>query len=192
MNKFQETHAVTGKVRLIHCNLASPRVSKASGEPRYSVTLLIPKDDLETKALLDQAMEAAILDGVIRLWNGRPEKIQLPLWDGDEVQVWDSLPTARQPQEQYKGHWVLKAMSRRQPQVVDANLKPLSDASSLYSGIYGRVSVDFFPFANGERRGLLCGLVNVQKLADGERMGGRPNAREDFRAASEMMEAQAL
>ena len=34
---------LTGEVRLSYCSLTTPRAAKQGGEPKYSVTLLIPK-----------------------------------------------------------------------------------------------------------------------------------------------------
>ena len=44
---------LTGEVRLSYCNLTTPRAAKQGGEPKYSVTLLIPKSDAATKADID-------------------------------------------------------------------------------------------------------------------------------------------
>lgn len=42
----------------------------------------------------------------------------------------------------------------------------------LYSGMYGRVNVTFFPYMFGGKKGIGCGLGPVQKLEDGEVLGG--------------------
>lgn len=44
---------LTGEVRLSYCNLVTPRAAQQGGEPKYSVTLLIPKSDTATKANID-------------------------------------------------------------------------------------------------------------------------------------------
>ena len=52
----------------------------------------------------------------------------------------------------------------------------------IYGGCYGRVSINFFPFKHDlGNAGVAAGLNNVQKLEDGERLGGnRATAEQDF------------
>jgi len=61
-------------------------------------------------------------------------------------------------------------------------LNPILDETEVYSGCYGRASVNFFPYSHKGNRGVACGLNNVQKLADGESLGGRSRAEDDFDA----------
>ena len=42
---------LTGEVRLSYANLTTPRAAQQGGEPKYSVTLLIPKSDAATRAV---------------------------------------------------------------------------------------------------------------------------------------------
>ena len=81
------TKVLTGEVRLSYCHLNEPSLRKdaAPGEkPRYSVTLLIPKTDVATKADIDSAIKAAYEDGVANKWKGlRPEMASPLIWDGD-------------------------------------------------------------------------------------------------------------
>lgn len=59
---------------------------------------------------------------------------------------------------------------RRQvsPYVVDANIQPILQQSEIYSGMYGRANVSFFPYNASGKKGIGCGLNGVQKLRDGE------------------------
>jgi hypothetical protein len=79
-----------------------------------------------------------------------------------------------------KGHWVFTASSKQAPQVVDLSLNPIINPTEIYSGMFARVSVQFFPYANSGKKGIGCGLGNVQKLEDGEPLGGRTTAADDF------------
>ena len=55
--------------------------------------------------------------------------------------------------------------------------------SEVYSGMYGRVNVNFFPYAFGGKKGIGCGLGPVQKLEDGETLsGGHVSAAQAFGA----------
>ena len=69
------------------------------------------------------------------------------------------------------------------PEVVDKAGNPIITQSEVYSGMYGRVNVTFFPYAFGGKKGVGCGLGPVQKLRDGEALGGSmPTAAQVFGA----------
>ena len=63
---------------------------------------------------------------------------------------------------------------------MDAACSPILDRSEVYSGCYGRASISFFAFNSNGNRGIACGLNNLQKLRDGEPLGGRASAEADF------------
>lgn len=155
-------------VRFSYLNVFTPRPSMSGGEPKYSTTILIPKFDLEAKAQLDQAIAEATQDGIASRWNGRkPAIVRSPLHDGDGV---------RQNGEPFgaecKGHWVLNASSKQPPKVVDAHLQDILDPSACYSGMYGKVNITLYPYSSAGNNGVGCGLNGLQKLRDGEPLGG--------------------
>lgn len=171
------TQVVTGKVRLSYAHLTKPYAHQPNQEPKFSTTLLIPKSDVATKQKIDAAMQAAIQQGVTDKWNGaRPPIIAIPIHDGDGTRPSDGMPFG----EECKGHWVMTASSKSRPEVVDLNLQPIMSESDIYSGMYARVSMNFFPYAVQGKKGVGCGLNNVQKLEDGEPLGGRTSAADDF------------
>ncbi len=179
------THVVTGRVRLSYAHLMQPyanTTNKPDAEPKFSVTILLPKTDLATKQRIDAAIAAALQEGVRRKTykDGVPlDKLPTPVYDGDGVRADGYTPFG----PECKGHWVFTASCKatQRPDVVDVNGNPILDATQIYSGIYGRVSVDFFPYNFPGRQGVGCGLGNVQKLADGEPLGAsRPTAADDF------------
>jgi hypothetical protein len=124
-------------------------------------------------------MAQAKQDGAGRLWGGTiPPVVALPIHDGDGVRPSDGMPFS----DECKGHWVFTASSKTPPEIVDASGNPIINQSEVYSGIYGRVSIDFFPYFNQGKKGIGCGLGNVQKLEDGEPLGSRTTAADDFSA----------
>jgi hypothetical protein len=173
------TFVVTGKVRFSYAHVFKPYVNPRNPgqEAKYSVTILLPKSDTATKARIDAAIEAAKQLGAQTKWGGQiPPNVAICVHDGDGVKPSDGLPFG----PECKGHWVFTASSTQAPQVVDATLNPIIDQSQVYSGCYGRVSVNFFPYFNSGRKGIGCGLGNVQKLEDGEPLGNRTTAAADF------------
>lgn len=168
---------VTGKVRLSYVHLFTPNAGQNGGDPKYSTTLLIPKSDIGTKQRIDAAINAAIEYGISKKFNGvRPPVINIPIHDGDGARPSDGMPFG----EECKGHWVLTASNKDKQEVVDANLNNIINQSDIYSGIYARVSINLFPYANSGKKGIGCSLGPVQKLEDGEPLGGHITAASAF------------
>lgn len=172
----ESTNVTTGQVRLSFVHLFQPHANQPGQEPKYSTTILIPKTDVATMQRINAAIEAAAQKGVAGIWNGaRPPQLKTPIWDGDGV---------RQNGEPFgpecKGHWVLTASSKQQQSVVDVNLNPIINQTEVYSGMYARVNINFFPFSNSGNRGIGARLGPVQKLSDGEPLGGRISAEQAF------------
>ena len=59
-------------------------------------------------------------------------------------------------------------------------MKPILDRGEVYSGCYARVSLNFFAFNSNGSKGVACGLGNIQKVRDGEPLGGKSKAEDDF------------
>ena len=141
------------------------------GDPKDSVSAIIPKSDTKTINAIKAAIEQAKKDSVSK-WGGKvPANLKLPLRDGD---------IDRPDDEAYAGCYFFNANSRQAPQVVDAKVQPILDQSEVYSGCYGKISVTFYGYNSNGNRGIAAGLGNIQKLRDGESLGGRSNAADDF------------
>lgn len=171
------TKVLTGKVRLSYAHLTEAHASVAGAEPKYSVTLLIPKTDTATKTDIDSAIQAAIEAGKQGAWKGVvPPQVRTPIYDGDGVR-----PSGVPFGDECKGCWVITANSKQKPQVVDiSNINVELAPYDIYSGMYARVTLNFFAYANSGNKGIGCGLGNVLKVADGEPLSGRSSAASDF------------
>ncbi len=174
------TNVTTGKARLSYVHLFKPYAHMQGQEEKFSCTILIPKSDVDTKARIDAAIEAAKQKGISDKWNGNcPPIVPTPVYDGDGVRPSDGMPFG----PECRGHWVFTASAKADypPEVVDKNMNPIINQSEIYSGIYARVNVNFYPYAFGGKKGIGCGLGPVQKLADGEALGGgAPSAAQAF------------
>lgn len=170
------TKVLTGEVRLSYANLTSPRASQQGGEAKYSVTLLIPKTDNATIADINASMKAAYEEGVSKKWGGaRPQSKQL-LHDGDGLRD-SGLPYG----DECKGHWVITASSKNKPQVVGIdNINCELLPQDIYSGMYARVTINFYAYDTAGSKGVGCGLGNVLKTRDGEPLSGGASAASDF------------
>lgn len=170
-NQKNTTKVVTGVVRLSYANIWDP-TSINGGTPKYGVSLIIPKNDEKTLAAINAAIDNAIKDGIAKFGGKIPNKatLKLPLRDGD---------TERED-EAYKNAYFINANSTTAPQIVDRSVQPILDRSEVYSGCYARVSINFYAFNSNGNRGVACGLGNIQKVKDGEPLGGKSSAADDF------------
>ena len=167
---------ITGpKTRWSYVNAWEPK-SIQGGTPKYSVSLLIPKDDTVTVGKIEKAIQAAYKEGEGKLkGNGKSvpplAAIKTPLRDGD---------VERPDDEAYAGHYFVNANSTSAPGIVDADRQPIIDRSEIYSGVYGRASISFYAFNSSGNKGIACSLNNLQKIADGDHLGGKASAEDDF------------
>ena len=170
-NSKTTTKVVTGVVRLSYANIWEPASINGSN-PKYSVSLIIPKSDAKTIAAINAAVDAAIQEGASKFGGTIPNKaaLKLPLRDGDLEREDDA----------YRNSYFVNANSTAAPQIVDRSVNPILDREEVYSGCYARVSINFYAFNSNGNRGIACGLGNIQKVRDGEPLGGRSSAADDF------------
>ena len=170
-NKTNSTKVVTGVVRLSYEHVWEP-ASVNGSNPKYSVSLIIPKSDTKTIAAINQAIDNAIRDGAAKFGGKIPPKgaLKLPLRDGD---------TERED-EAYRDAYFINANSTTAPQIVDRSVQPILDRSEVYSGCYALVSNNFYAFNSNGNRGIACGLGNIHNVRDGEPLGGKTSAADDF------------
>ena len=161
---------VTGKVRFSYAHVFTPQASQEGGTPKYSVSIIIPKSDKETVEKINKAIEQAKEENKA-VWGGTvPKGLKGGLRDGDE----------EKDDPAYANSYFINANSSQKPGVVDADLNAIIDASEFYSGCFGRASISFFAYNSNGSKGVGCGLNNVQKLEDGEKLGGASSASDDF------------
>lgn len=167
---------ITGKdTRWSYANVWEPKAIN-DGSPKYSVSLIIPKSDTATVAKIKAAIEAAYHEGEAKLkGNGRSvpplAAIKNPLRDGDVERPDDFA---------YANAYFVNANSATAPGIVDADRNPILTRSEVYSGVYGRASINFYAFNSNGNKGIACGLNNLQKLRDGDPLGGKASAESDF------------
>lgn len=179
--KPNPTKVITGLVRLSYVNVFKPRKDEESGRESYSVMALIPKSDTATVAKINAAVDAVKNDPASQqVWGSKfLASFKTPLRDGDTERDTEESP-------EYAGHWFINVNSGTKPGVVDAHVQPVMDESAVYSGCYGKVSLNMYAYKQKGGVGIAAGLNNVQKIKDGERLGGgRSNPEDDFSVESE-------
>ena len=172
---------VTGpETRWSYVNAWEPK-SINGGTPKYSVSLIIPKKDTTTVEKIKAAIEAAYREGEAKLkGNGRSvpplSSLKTPLRDGDLERPDDPV---------YANAYFVNANNSSAPGIVDADRQPILERSEIYSGVYGRASINFYAFNTNGNKGIACSLNNLQKIRDGEHLGGRSSAEDDFSTDSD-------
>lgn len=169
-NTNVSTKVVTGEVRFSYVNVFEPKSINGSDE-KYSVSLLIDKRDTKTIEAIERAIEAAKQAGVAKFGGKIPPVLKLPLRDGD---------TERPDDENYAGKMFVNANCKTKPGLIEKNGMEIIDATEFYSGCYGKASVTFYAFNYNGNKGIACGLNNIMKTRDGEPLGGRSRAVDDF------------
>lgn len=167
---------ITGPdTRWSYANVWEPK-SINGGTPKYSVSLIIPKSDKVTVEKIKKAIQAAYEEGQSKLkGNGKTvpalSVLKTPLRDGD---------LERPDDEAYANSYFINANSATAPGIVDADRNTIIDRSEVYSGVYGRASINLYAFNSNGNKGIACGLNNLQKIKDGEPLGGKSRAEDDF------------
>lgn len=169
-NTNVSTKVVTGEVRFSYVNVFEPKSINGSDE-KYSVSLLIDKRDTKTIEAIERAIEAAKQAGVAKFGGKIPPVLKLPLRDGD---------TERPDDENYAGKMFVNANCKTKPGLIEKNGMEIIDATEFYSGCYGKASVTFYAFNSNGNKGIACGLNNIMKTRDGEPLGSRSRAVDDF------------
>lgn len=169
-----ESTKVVIPARLSYANVWEPRANEPGDKPKYSVSLIIPKSDTKTIARIEKAIDAAIAAGATKLGKTKKTMLRLPLRDGD----------ADRDDEAYADSVFVNASSISRPQIVDGNVDPILDQEEVYSGCYANVSVNFYAYNHPRGgKGVAAGLGNIQKVKDGDHLGGsRVDAASEFEA----------
>ena len=176
MKQFNNpTKVVTGICTFSYLNCWDPKAINGS-TPKFSVSLIIPKSDVKTVEKIKAAIQAAYEEGQSKLkGNGKTvpalSVLKTPLRDGD---------LERPDDPAYANAYFINANSASAPGIVDADRQPILERSEVYSGVYGRASINLYAFNSNGNKGIACGLNNLQKIRDGEPLGGKSRAEDDF------------
>ena len=150
-----------------YVNIFEAQAPQGGGDPKFSVTLLIPKSDTVTLNKIKEAMTEARENFCKR--NGAaalPQKPNHTLHDGDGV---------RDSGDPYgpecNGCYVITVSSKQKPVIVDAFRNDITDPGEVYSGCYGRAAINFYGYNSNGKKGISAGLLSIQKLHDGDPFG---------------------
>ncbi|MCP7950620.1 DUF2815 family protein [Listeria monocytogenes] len=164
---------VTGEVRLSFVHLLEPYAYEGQ-EEKYSTMILIPKSDKNTVNAIKAAQKAALEQGTVSKFGGKkPSNLKNTLRDGD-----DEMDTEERPE--FEGHYFMNVSSKTAPGILDKAKQKTISPDDVYSGVYARVSINFFAYNTAGNKGISAGLNNVMVLGKGDYLGGRASADSDF------------
>lgn len=160
--------------RLSYCHLDAPWSNSEDIDKKYCVSAIVSKKDTATVEALKKAVETAITEGTPKVFKGKRPNVKAstfkyPIKDGDNE---------RPDDEVYAGSIFISCNSKTPVATLNRSKEKI-DPKDIYSGCYGLVSVNFFPFATGSS-GVGAGLNAVLKYADGEPLGGNSDGSKDF------------
>jgi hypothetical protein len=169
------------EVRLSYTYLITPRAQDEE-KPNvltYSTAILIPKSDKATVKEIQAAIKEALADGVAKKWGGKtPKGLRNPMRDGD---------VDRPDDENYAGCFFINAKGPRggaeKPILLDKRGQETDEVDVIYSGVFARVSLQFYPYDKAGNRGVACGISSVLSMEHGEPLGNTvtpATAREEF------------
>lgn len=164
------TKVVFGPCRLSYTHLFNKYVPEGGGDGKYMTNVIIPKEEKKTVEAINKAIEEAKKAGIVGKWGGKePKKIDMPLHDGND-----------KDDEVYTDAYYINAKCNTRPGIVDKKKAPITDEDEIYSGVWAYVSVTFYAYDVSGNKGIACGLNNVMKFKDDDRLGGRSSAESDF------------
>jgi len=164
---------ITGKVRLSYANVWEAK-SINEGAAKYTCSLIISKSDKETLDKIKRAYDLALKEGVQKFGakTFNEKNITFPVHDGD---------VKKSDDEAYANSYYINTSSYQAPGIVDIYGSTITDQTQVYSGCYARVAITVYPFVRNGNKGVAFGLQHIQKLSDGEPLGGRSSAAETFK-----------
>lgn len=160
--------------RVSYPRVWEPEQILGQGEPKFQITLLIPKNEPKLAEMREVAKQV-----MFKKWpNGSPPNFQSPFLDGD---------TLNTPETHGKIVVRMRAKEDRKPQIVGPDKRPITKESGLfYSGCHARVSYSCYAWTFGSKNGVGFGFNNVQKIRDDEAFDNRTQADQDFDAVEEV------
>jgi hypothetical protein len=177
-------NVMTPKFRVSYPYVFKPqKPMQPGGEEKYGVTMLFPKG-ADLTALKQEAARACI-----EKWGADktkwPTNMRSPFRDQKEkVDKAGKIQTGHEA-----GAIFITATSKAQPGLVDSANQSLLQEKDFYAGCYARATVRAFAYDKAGNRGVSFGLQNVQKLSDGEPLGGRAKPEDEFEPVADESEA---
>jgi hypothetical protein len=172
MSGYEGYQTVTPKFRMAFVNVFEPRKKKnPTDKDKFGLTMLFEDgEDLAEIKEMGRKLMTEKFGPDPKAW---PKGWRKPWRDQSDKDVDNEDATSKQYDGFVSGRLFMNASTSRQPQVVDNNVKDILDKTKIYSGCYGMAHITLFWYDN-ESKGIGVSLNSLQKLDDGEPLGGAP------------------
>ena len=154
-------------------------IEGSNSGPKFSVCLLWDKEEKGLAPLRAriEAVAVAKFGPSAKSWLAQSGgKFWNPIKDGDIEKPEDPV---------YKGKVFMNVSSKNAPQVCDMQLQRIMSVEDAYSGCTFRAQVGLFAFDKAGKKGVSCGLNNLQVVKKGPRIDGRQDAADAFAGFTE-------
>jgi Protein of unknown function (DUF2815) len=166
---------MTPHFRVAYPVVFKPKLNELSKKEEYTLTCLFPKGtDLSGLKALAQA-------AIIKKWGEDktkwPKDLQSPFKDQAEFK---NQTTGKMYDGAEPGCTMIRLKSYQQPVVFDQQKNEILEERHFYGGCFARATVNAFAFDQGKNRGISFWFNAVQKVKEGDPLGGRANPESDF------------
>ena len=165
-------------VRASYVNVHTPR-KPSQGEitkDRLTPEQIEQKTKYEITFILDEVINATEIAAIKK---AQAELMSDPRFGGKKpskfaLRKGDDTPDRADDPALGATKWTVGARSKTKPKIVDMLKNDLSaDSGKPYSGCFVHATIDLFPYAKPDSRGISAEVIAVMFVKDGERLGGR-------------------
>jgi hypothetical protein len=172
------SNIMTPMFRVSYPNVFKPKQNDLSGKLEYILVALFPKGTDLT--VLKNAATKACEEKWGKEKHKWPKELKSPFKDQAKRAKVNEEGKSVLPNGYEEGAIYLDLKSEQKPGIVDQNVQDILDPSEFYAGVWARATVRVFAYDHKVNKGVSIGLVNLQKIKDGDALGSRTKATDDF------------
>lgn len=152
-------------VQTSYCYVFEPKAIDEKSTPKYSITVLIDKNDSANIEKVTKAVNDAYADGIVKKWgNAKPLMFKHPLRDGNLKDL-EKYP-------EFRDKFFISCSSNDKPLIVAGDRSVITDKSLFYSGCIANVLIHFYPYSKAGNNGVAVGLKGAQFVSKGANFVG--------------------
>ena len=176
-----DTKIITPVFRLSYPHVFEAHYNELAKRDQFDLVMLFDK---KTAKVDLKEMYALMQKVAIFRFGANPKGLKNPFKDGDTAknQAGDLIKEKNPAAE---GNMVLSSWSKNMPGIVNARREIVVDRDEIYGGCYCRAQLNCYAHETGGNKGVSFGLLNVQKVKDGEPFGTRVKAEDAFSPIAE-------
>lgn len=172
-------NVLTPNFRVSYPNVFKAKKNDLNGKDEYSIVALFPKGADLSK--LKEAAKKAAVDKFGADQTKWPKNMRSPFRDQAERAKTDEATNKEiLPAGYEKGAFFLNLKSAQKPGLVNQSMEDIVEVSEFYAGCWARATINAYAYNHKGNAGIAFGLGNIQKVKDGDPLGSRTRAQDDF------------